>query len=77
MSRRQYSTERQSEYNRYSRPNSSERNSDNRHDNNNNVDSDHDNDNDDIKPYTAVGAALDSATRFKRRMNYGRITPNP
>merc|ERR1712130_756901 len=35
------------------------------------------NDNDDIKPYTAVGAALDSATRFKRRMNYGRITPNP
>ena len=25
-----------------------------------------------IKPYTAVGAALDSAERFKRRMNYGR-----
>ena len=25
-----------------------------------------------IKPYTAVGAALDSASRFKRRMNYGR-----
>ena len=27
---------------------------------------------DGIKPYTAVGAMLDSATRFKRRMNYGR-----
>ena len=25
-----------------------------------------------IKPYTAVGAALDSASRFQRRMNYGR-----
>ena len=27
-----------------------------------------------VKPYTAVGAALDSAARFKRRMNYGRVT---
>ena len=27
---------------------------------------------DGVKPYTAVGAMLDSATRFKRRMNYGR-----
>ena len=31
-----------------------------------------DDENDGIKPYTAVGATLDSATRFKRRMNYGR-----
>ena len=30
-------------------------------------------DNDEVKPYTAVGAALDSAARFKRRMNYGRV----
>ena len=29
-----------------------------------------------IKPYTAVGAALDSASRFKRRMNYGRKPTN-
>ena len=28
---------------------------------------------DGVKPYTAVGAMLDSATRFKRRMNYGRV----
>ena len=31
---------------------------------------------DGIKPYTAVGAALDSAERFKRRMNYGRKPTN-
>ena len=34
--------------------------------------SDDDDDDDGVKPYTAVGAALDSASRFKRRMNYGR-----
>ena len=28
-----------------------------------------------VKPYTAVGAMLDSASRFKRRMNYGRVQP--
>ena len=30
-------------------------------------------DDDEVKPYTAVGAAIDSAARFKRRMNYGRV----
>lgn len=34
-----------------------------------------DEDDDEVKPYTAVGAALDSAARFKRRMNYGRLKP--
>ena len=28
-----------------------------------------------LKPYKAVGAALDSAERQRRRMTYGRVTP--
>ena len=35
----------------------------------------HSDEEDSVKPYTAVGATLDSAERFKRRMNYGRVTP--
>ena len=31
----------------------------------------------DLKPYKAVGATLDSAERQRRRMTYGRVTPNP
>ena len=34
-------------------------------------------DGEEVKPYKAVGAALDSAERFRRRMNYGRVTPKP
>ena len=30
-----------------------------------------------LKPYKAVGAALDSAERQRRRMTYGRVTPKP
>ena len=28
-----------------------------------------------LKPYKAVGATLDSAERQRRRMTYGRVTP--
>lgn len=35
----------------------------------------HSDEEDSVKPYTAVGATLDSAQRFKRRMNYGRANP--
>ena len=31
----------------------------------------------DLKPYKAVGATLDSAERQRRRMTYGRVTPKP
>ena len=34
-------------------------------------------DGEEVKPYKAVGAALDSAERFRRRMNYGRVTQKP
>ena len=30
-----------------------------------------------LKPYKAVGATLDSAERQRRRMTYGRVTPKP
>ena len=30
-----------------------------------------------LKPYKAVGAALDSAERQRRRMTYGRGAPKP
>ena len=72
---RSYSRERQSDSSsyRYGRSGSVDHN--NRPEDSNNNDTQEDDD--DVKPYTAVGAALDSAERFKRRMNYGRVTPKP
>ena len=73
---RYYSKERQSDSSsyRYGRSGSPVDQNNRLEDSNNNETQE---DEDDVKPYTAVGAALDSAERFKRRMQYGRVTPKP
>lgn len=48
------------------------------HDNHDNEDRDEVREkSEDLKPYKAVGATLDSAERQRRRMTYGRVTPKP